>query len=478
MTTKRRQKRQIRKSRPPETIDHIRRQGTEKSILDFRQFQPITEQTFQKKKFSFNPSPPIDNNEEEFQPFTPSYHINGNNYQYIAFGKWADTPHRTSTIGYRNTYTTSYHPTNRQRNRYPIKYNPYPLINNNSQIERNKTTNRTKNLQTQAIVAPYRLKTDVKDDTKYNFDQSKPINNRTNGNEVEKFQSSTENINTNVRYPNIKDLLSDPDFDFEAFIKKFEFLTSTSTEHPKIDNAVSSTSNDNKSKISSTTNHFINITNVAVKTKIEENEKNNHKEAYNGTIQDKINDNKLNSKSNNSKQDGTELKTKAAEVIYNISQRPFVKANKLNESDYYYYDEYEDYVYPDKTKYNKNNDYSYYYDDEYVYHDVDIEKEEPSPEKIENESAIETFKINTGYRSSTTINPLSNSTFTNIINNKDAQESGTTPKTRRTTRRIPSRATRRPYTTKEQGGIYKGRQTTTQTYDNDTKSHHWKNSQR
>ncbi|XP_050519111.1 probable serine/threonine-protein kinase DDB_G0282963 isoform X1 [Diabrotica virgifera virgifera] len=495
ITPKRRQKRQIPKSRPPETTHHTRRQGNEKHFLDFIQFQPLTEQPRYTKRFSFNPSAPISNKEDDFHPFTPSYQKNSNNYQYIAFGKWADIPSRTSTIRYVNSYTTPNPASDKKRNRFPIKYNTSPVLvlqGDYSQTEAQKVpyviSHKPGNLQTQAIVAPYEVTTDSNENIQANTTEESSVE------ELEQFEPPPEFYKTENPYAHITNPFADPNFDFDEFLKRFQDLM-TSTENSVVSTITSTESTTLKSKLSETTtspsshkHSGLNLIDLKVdENRKNENKRNNHRVHYTNTDLDKRylgNDTRGNHPKNYSnilninyiKENSSHQNVKPAKVEDPQQPKihPVVDKTQVNDSSndyYYYYDTYEDDPYPDKDGIRNNKDYIYYYDDEYYYPDFNSERKNSTSETVKSNEKVKVIvsdsKLNTqGSTVSPTVKvnlPYQKSRKTTLYRNTT-----TTPRPNRTTRRYSTRPTKRLVKRPEEN--VKQRIPFKELYDNETKS--------
>ncbi|XP_072402963.1 uncharacterized protein Cda5 isoform X5 [Diabrotica undecimpunctata] len=494
ISPKRRQKRQIPKSRPPETTHHTRRQGNE-HFLDFIQFQPLTEQPRYTKRFSFNPSAPISDKEDDFHPFTPSYQKNSNNYQYIAFGKWADIPPRTSTIRYVNSYTTPKPVSDKKRNRFPIKYNTSPFLvlqSDYSQTEAQKVpyviSHKTGNLQTQAIVAPYEVTTDSNENIQVNTTEESSIE------ELEHFEPPPEFYKTENPYAHIKNPFEDPNFDFDEFLKRFQDIM-TSTDNSAVSAVSSTESTTLKSKLSetttSTTSHKhseINLIDLKVdENRKKENKRNNHRVHYTNSDVDKKylgNETRGNLHPKNYsnifninyiKANASHQNVKPAKVEEDPQQPkidPVVNKTQVNDSNndyYYYYDTYEDDPYPDKADGIRNNkDYIYYYDDEYYYPDFNSERKNSTNEKVKNNQKVKVIvpdsKINT---QGSTVSPTFKVNLPHQKSKKTTVYRNTTT-TPRPTRRYSTRPTKRLVKRPEENS--KQRIPFKELYNNDTKS--------
>lgn len=371
------------------------------------QFQPLTENTYKShtKRINFNPSAQISNNEEEFHPFTPSYQ-KSSNYQYIAFGKYADTP-RTSTSRYVDNYT----PRTNKINRYPIKYKQSPVLilqGDYSQIEPltvpNQSQKQDKNNQiTQALVSPYTETTNTteelqdKSEDSTNHESTESANNETLYNaEYDHFQPPPEFFKSENKYANIKNPFANPNFDFDEFLKRFEdFLTTTAKPTEKVTTTRALPPHLNVTDISPGLNNHRSIYSKVISDYADGNgfkdDKNINNKRYNYPTVDPINY-VYKHLGNGSvlvipKADEKKIHPNYGCVDANNSSKsicnqdikqepkPFSKANQLNKSNdyYYYYDGYEDEPYSDKDNKKNNKDYIYYYED-YYYPEFNLSK--------------------------------------------------------------------------------------------------------
>ncbi|CAG9855162.1 unnamed protein product [Phyllotreta striolata] len=341
-----------------------------------------------RQKRQIRKSAPISNNEEEFHPFTPSYQ-KSSNYQYIAFGKYADEP-RTSTSRYVDDYTNL---RSNDGNRYSIKYKPSPIIIMQAETEKllsstpNQSIKTNKSSQlTQAIVSPYTEITSTTEPLQNNLKESKT--NETTNNKAVVNEAPTEHFMSSSNF----NPFANPNFDFEEFLKRYEeFITTTEKQ--------------TTSKPPTTT-----VTSPSPNTYRYPDESDKHRNIFDASnyVYKNLGNGSVLVIPKTETYQTLGCSTNKSMCSQDIKQepkpyskvRPAVKINQLNNSNDYYYYYYEDESIPEDKRNNK--DYIYYYDDEYYYPDIDLNKKTNSTPVPHTKSTTEFPQIITTSSSSTT----------------------------------------------------------------------------